>query len=73
MSTWSGDYILVIEKSETGYGVYAPDLPGCIATGKTRAQALQRMREAVTAHIAGLREDGLPIPAPTTEVDYISV
>jgi predicted RNase H-like HicB family nuclease len=73
MSTQDGDYVLVIEKSETGYGVYAPDLPGCIATGRNRAQAVRRMREAMTSHIAGLREDGLPVPAPTTEVAYLSV
>jgi predicted RNase H-like HicB family nuclease len=65
-------YALVIERSRTGFSIYAPDLPGCVATGRTRETALRRMNEAIALHIAGLREDGLPVPEPTSEVTYAS-
>ena len=55
-------YAVVIEKTETGYSAYVPDLPGCIATGATVAEAEMQIREAIAFHLEGLREDGLPIP-----------
>jgi predicted RNase H-like HicB family nuclease len=66
-------YALVIERSRTGYSIYAPDLPGCVATAKTRETALRRMKEAIALRIAGLRKDGLPVPEPTSEVTYASI
>ncbi len=65
-------YLVVYEKTATGYSAYVPDLPGCISTGKTLAEAEQLMKEAIEFHLEGLREDGLPIPEPTTTADYVT-
>jgi predicted RNase H-like HicB family nuclease len=59
-------YLIVIEKSDTGYGAYAPDVPGCGAVGATIEEVQQLIQEALAMHLEGLREDGLPIPEPTT-------
>ena len=67
------NYLVIIEKTANNYAAYSPDLPGCVATGRTRAEVERRMREAIALHIKGLREDGLPIPEPSTEAEYISV
>ena len=64
-------YTMLIETGERNYSAYLPDLPGCVATGKTIEEVRQRMQEAIELHLAGLREDGLPIPQPTTLVDYV--
>jgi len=48
-----------------------PDLSGCVATGETRQECLQNIREAISMHIDGMREDGLPIPEPSSEADYV--
>ncbi len=64
-------YVMIIETGERNYSAYLPDLPGCIATGKTLEEVRQRMREAIELHLAGMREDGLPIPKPTSLVDYV--
>jgi predicted RNase H-like HicB family nuclease len=66
-------YSVVIEKGERNYSAYLPDVPGCIATGHTPAATLKRLSKALEMHFAGMREDGLPIPEPTTRVDYISL
>ena len=64
-------YAIVIEKAEGNYSAYVPDLPGCVATGSTIADVEQEIRSAIRFHIEGLREDGLPIPAATSSVDYV--
>ena len=64
-------YAIIIEKGERNYSAYVPDLPGCIATGKTVEETEQQIREAVEFHLKGMREDGLPIPEPTSYVSYI--
>ena len=66
-------YAVVIEKATNNYSAYVPDLPGCIATGKTVEEAEQLIREAIELHLTGLREGGLPIPQPSSQVDYIEV
>jgi predicted RNase H-like HicB family nuclease len=66
-------YAVVIEKAEGNYSAYVPDLPGCIATGETVAEVQQLIREAIELHIAGMREDGLSIPPPSSQVEYIQV
>lgn len=66
-------YAVIFEKSATGYGAYAPDLPGCIATGQTLEQTRERMAEAIHYHIAAMIEDGDPIPEPSTHVDMLEV
>ena len=60
-----GTYAVVFEKTRTGYSAYAPDLPGCIAAGDTVRQTAELMRKAIEIHVAGIREDGLPVPKPT--------
>lgn len=67
------EYLVVIERAESNYAAYSPDLPGCVATGATKEEALQNMRGAIALHIEGLREDGLPIPPPSSSADYIAV
>ena len=63
-------YPMIIEQGERNYSAHFPDLPGCIATGKTLDELKQRMREALELHLRGMREDGLPIPEPSL-VDYV--
>ncbi len=64
-------YAMIIETGKRNYSAYLPDLPGCVATGDTIEEVRQRMREAIELHLAGMREDGLPIPEPTTLADYV--
>jgi len=66
-------YLIVIERAKKNYSAYAPDLPGCIATGKTPADVRKRVREAIGFHIQGLREDGLPVPPPTSSNEYVQL
>ena len=66
-------FLIVVERAEGNYSAYSPDLPGCIATGKTPQEAIANMREAVQLHIEGLLEDNLPIPEPQATAEYISV
>ena len=66
-------YAVVIERAENNYSAYVPDLPGCVATGATIGEVEQLIREAIELHLAGLREDGLPIPQPSSKVDYVDV
>src|SRR5712691_13412015 len=64
-------YAMIIEQGERNYSAYLPDLPGCIATGKTIEQLKTRMSEAIELHLRGMREDGLPIPEPTSLAEYV--
>jgi len=66
-------YAIVIEKADNNYSAYVPDLPGCIAAGDTIAEVQQLIREAIEFHLDGMREDGVPIPPPSSQVDYIEV
>ena len=66
-------YTVIYEKSATGYGAYIPDLPGCVATGKTKAQVKKLIREAIELHIESLKQHGEPVPEPTTMADSITV
>jgi predicted RNase H-like HicB family nuclease len=66
-------YAIVVEDAGTNLSAYVPDLPGCVATGKTKAEVEKRIREAITLHLEGLAEDGLPIPEPSSEVEYVEV
>ncbi len=66
-------YAIVIEKAESNYAAYVPDLPGCVTTGATIAEVEQNIREAIELHIAGLREDGQLIPPPSSEVEYVDI
>ena len=64
-------YAIVIEKAAGNYSAYVPDLPGCIATGGTIEAVERELRQAIRFHIEGLQEDGLPVPRPTSTVDYV--
>ena len=66
-------YAIVIEKAENNYSAYAPDVPGCAAVGDTLEEVQQEMREGLEFHIEGLRELGLPVPAPTTDCGYVEI
>jgi len=66
-------YAIVIENAGGNYSAYVPDLPGCVATGATIEEVETQIREAMAFHIDGLREDGLPIPEPSSRVDYVDV
>ena len=66
-------YAIVIEKAESNYSAYVPDLPGCVATGCTAEETERSMREAIEFHLDGMREDGLSIPPPTSRVEYVDV
>ncbi len=66
-------YAIVIEKAKGNYSAYVPDLPGCVATGVTVAEVEAEIREAIIFHLDGLREDGLPAPAPDSQVEYVDV
>ena len=64
-------YAIVIEKTPNNFSAYAPDLLGCAATGATLAEVQQQIKEAIEFHLEGLREEGLPIPQPTTLCEYV--
>ncbi|HEX4852864.1 type II toxin-antitoxin system HicB family antitoxin [Arenimonas sp.] len=66
-------YAIVIDKTDNNYGAWAPDLPGCVALGDTVEEVGQRMRSAIEMHLAGIREDGQPIPQPSVLVNYVDV
>lgn len=66
-------YLIVIEETETGYSAYSPDLPGCAATGITRKEAEQNMKEAIEFHLEGLKLEGEPIPKPSATSAYVEV
>ena len=65
-------YLVIYEKTATGYSAYPPDLPGCGAAGKTLDETKRLIHEAIEMHVAGLREDGELIPEPTTLADYVT-
>jgi predicted RNase H-like HicB family nuclease len=64
-------YAVVIEKAETNYSAYVPDLPGCVATGSSVKEVEKEIRDAIRFHIEGLKEDGLPVPAPSSIAEYV--
>jgi predicted RNase H-like HicB family nuclease len=66
-------YAVVIEKTETSFGAYVPDLPGCVAVGETRDEVVKLIQAAIELHIESLQEDGQPIPLPLSSVEFIDV
>jgi len=66
-------FLIVVEKANGNYSAYSPDLPGCVATGKTREDAERNMREAMLMHVEGLIEDGEPVPEPESFAEYIAL
>jgi len=66
-------FLILIEPTDTGFSAYSPDLPGCVATGRTTAEAEKNMREAIAFHVDGLRADGQPVPESHTTAVYVEV
>ncbi len=66
-------YAIVIETAGDNFSAYVPDLPGCIATGETLEQTESLIRGAIQDHLVGLRADNLPVPPPSSRVDYVEV
>ncbi len=66
-------YAVVVEKAESNYCAYVPDLPGCVATGQTQQEVLREIAEAIDFHIEGLRLAGLPVPQPSAAAQYVEV
>lgn len=66
-------YTIVIEDAGANLAAYVPDLPGCVATGETVEEVDRLIREAIAIHLEGMAEDGLPIPEPSSRVDYVEV
>lgn len=65
-------YAIVIEKTATGFSAYVPDLPGCIATGDSKAEIEREMQGAIRFHIEGMMEDGVLVPEPTSSIEYVA-
>ena len=63
----------IVEEGENSFGAYVPDLPGCVAAADTKEEVLELIQEAIEFHIEGLREDGQPIPEPSSSIEYIEV
>jgi predicted RNase H-like HicB family nuclease len=66
-------YAIMIEKGKRNYSAYAPDLPGCVATGRSLPEVKREMQEAIQFHIDGLHEEGLPVPKPTSRCAYVTL
>jgi len=66
-------YLVVVEEGPTSFGAYVPDLPGCIAVGETRDEVLASIHEAIEFHLEGLKEDGQPIPLPSSSSELVDV
>ena len=66
-------YAVIVEKGAESYGAYVPDLPGCVAAADTREEVISLIQEAMVFHIEGLKEDGLPVPAPSSAVEFVDV
>jgi len=66
-------YAVVIEKANSNYSAYVPDLPGCVAAGATLEETERLIREAIPLHLQGLREDGQPVPPASSKVEYVEV
>jgi predicted RNase H-like HicB family nuclease len=64
-------YAVIIEKGQNNYSAYVPDLPGCVTTGLTIEETEANIKEAIDLHLEGLREEGQPVPEPSTQCEYI--
>lgn len=66
-------YLIVIEKADSNFSAYSPDIDGCVAAGETREEAIKNMQEAIQFHFDGMREDGLPLPEGYASAEYVAV
>lgn len=66
-------YLIVIEQTGTGYSAYSPDVPGCVATGRSREATEREMREAIAFHLEGLKSEGMDLPRPQSSSAYVEI
>ncbi len=66
-------YAVIVEEGQNSFGAHVPDLPGCVAAAETREEVLELIQEVIEFHLEGLREDGQPIPEPSSSVEYVEV
>jgi predicted RNase H-like HicB family nuclease len=66
-------YLIIVEKTDTGYSAYSPDVPGCGSTGKTKEEVERNIQEAIEFHIEGLRQEGYEVPEPNSYFSYVEV
>ena len=66
-------YLIVIERTDTGYSAYAPDVPGCVATGDTREEVEREMKGAIAFHLDGLKAEGMAVPQPSSSSPYVDI
>ena len=66
-------YLIVIEKTKTGYSAFCPDLPGCVSTARSKSGIVRAMRSAITFHLEGLSQEGFKIPKPSSSCTYLEV
>ena len=66
-------YAVIIERGPSSFGAYVPDLPGCVAAGNTRDEVMTLIQEAIEFHIEGLKEDGQPVPSPSSTIEFVDV
>lgn len=66
-------FLIILEKTDTGYSAFSPDLAGCVATGRTEEETMGLMKEAIAFHLEGMREEGLPLLSPTMQTAYVEV
>jgi predicted RNase H-like HicB family nuclease len=66
-------YLVIIEKTSTGYSAYSPDVPSCVSTGETQEKVEENMQEALAFHIEGMQLEGLTVPVPSTKSTYVTV
>jgi predicted RNase H-like HicB family nuclease len=66
-------YLIVIEKAKGNYSAFSPDLPGCVATGRSRTAAEKNMKKAIEMHVRGLKRDNQPLPEPRSFAEYVSI
>ncbi len=67
------EYLIVVERTETGFSAYSPDVPGCVTTGRTEEETEANMKEAIAFHLDGLRQEGLPVPIPSARSAYVTI
>ena len=67
------DYLVIVERGNTSYGAYVPDLPGCVAVGETRREVLKLIRQGIALHIEALCEAGEPVPAPSSRSEIVKI
>jgi predicted RNase H-like HicB family nuclease len=70
---WPMKYLIVIEQVTSGFSAYAPDLPGCVASGATRDDVELEMQSAMAFHVEGLRADGMVVPPPSSSSSYVEI